>query len=382
MMQRSRERSPPPCGSSSGSTCAEDPAAWFQRFAQEGDDEALVAQWRAWQAQAGCHAKALRWLLRRGLDDSTQASAAVRALECLLRTNVLAASSVEQELAEYSPEDLEDVQLDNPKADQFVSDVQGVLHGSQEPEGEDLSAEALTTWLVQRYSNDRCIPEHMGEKRNGMGKWVSDAFDTSSIACWDLPHSLGVVLENVFSRQECQRIVDETERVGYGATSFPQQYRGNRRLQLDDVDTTLAGKIWERIRGHVPQRLHPDWLPANEENPTGEWEAVGCNTRFRFSKYFSSDRFQTHSDSMVYLGPDFCSLLTVNVYLNDLSAEQAGRTRFFLHRGGEPVGVAGGCAGSLVLFRQGGGGPLHDGDALASGLKYLLRTDVMYRKVQ
>lgn len=295
-----------------------------ERFAEDGDDDALVAQW----------------------------------------------------------EDLEDILLDNPNAKQYVADVRAVLHGRDTPEGEDLSAEDLTSWLVRRYSNDRGVPEHFCQKRSMMGNWVSDAFDTSSITRRDLPHSLGVVLENVLTRQECQRIVDETERIGYGYTSFPQAYRGNRRLQLDDAEGLLAGKIWERIRSHVPQRLHVDWLPEDGDNPTGEWEAIGCNTRFRFSKYFSSDRFGTHADAMVYLGSDCCSLLTVNAYLNDLSEEQAGLTRFFLHRGEEPVGVAGGCAGSLVLFRQGSGGPLHDGDALASGLKYLLRTDVMYRKVQ
>ena len=41
------------------------------------------------------------------------------------------------------------------------------------------------------------------------------------------------------------------------------------------------------------------------------------------------------------------------------------------------VGAAGGVAGSAVVFRQ----ELvrHDGERLASGVKYLMRTDVVYK---
>lgn len=121
-------------------------------------------------------------------------------------------------------------------------------------------------------------------------------------------------------------------------------------------------------------------MPDDGEHPRdGLWEAVGCNTRFRFSKYFVGDRFQTHADSLCCFGRDRFSLLTVNIYLNDLAPGQGGETRFFLQRGGDPVDAVRGQAGSLVLFRQ--ESVLHDGEALNSGLKYLMRTDVVYRKV-
>ena len=71
--------------------------------------------------------------------------------------------------------------------------------------------------------------------------------------------------------------------------------------------------------------------------------------------------------------------MTVNIYLNDLEPAQHGRTRFFLERKGGAVDAAGGVAGSAVLFKQ--EHALHDGEPLASGLKYLMRTDVMFVKV-
>ena len=78
-------------------------------------------------------------------------------------------------------------------------------------------------------------------------------------------------------------------------------------------------------------------------------------------------------------GKDSCCLMTVNIYLNDLGTAQHGRTRFFLERSGQMVDNAGGLAGSAVLFKQ--EHALHDGDLLSSGLKYLMRTDVLFTKI-
>lgn len=211
-----------------------------------------------------------------------------------------------------------------------------------------------------------------------MGSWLAEGFDEGCIQMRELVGGLGIVLENVLTRCECKRIIEETERVGYGYTNFPQRYRGNRRLQLDDISGTLAGKIWQRIRVHVQERLEVDWMPDGDY-PSGIWEAEGCNTRFRFSKYYSGDCFQKHADQLALLNSESCSFLTVNVYLNDLLPDQAGRTRFFADRAGDVVDAAGGHAGSLVLFKQ--EHALHDGERLSSGLKYLMRTDVLYKKV-
>ena len=81
----------------------------------------------------------------------------------------------------------------------------------------------------------------------------------------------------------------------------------------------------------------------------------------------------------------------MNVYLNDGAAEDGGHTRFYPPgvtpdeadaRGAELADLAvAPRAGRAVLFRQ----PpeqdlLHDGERLRGGVKYLLRTDVMYRR--
>merc|ERR1712194_690754 len=77
------------------------------------------------------------------------------------------------------------------------------------------------------------------------------------------------------------------------------------------------------------------------------------------------------------------SMFTVNVYLNDV--EDGGSTRFYFGKDAvkekEPNFSVAPKAGLCLLFRQPPGQEYyHDGEQLGSGLKYLIRSDVMYRK--
>lgn len=239
----------------------------------------------------------------------------------------------------------------------------------------EVSPKDLSSRILEDFSRDSQRAEHHGMKSTTMGEWLDADFEPARIARRELQHGLGIVLEGVLSRQECLRVIRETEELGYGRTGYMQEYRGNRRLMLDDVGGAMAERLWHRIRHYVPRDILADWLPQDGDYPIGTWRPSGCNSRFRFSKYFPGQRFKPHKDDLLTFGRDRCTLMTVNIYLNDLLPEQAGRTRFFLRRGGEAVDVAGGLAGSLAIFRQ----ELvwHDGEALASGLKYLMRTDVV-----
>lgn len=68
------------------------------------------------------------------------------------------------------------------------------------------------------------------------------------------------------------------------------------------------------------------------------------------------------------------SWMTLMVYLND--GFEGGRTRFDFADEPEPISVSpvAGCALAFMHDR------LHEGEAVKSGAKYVLRTDVMYRK--
>jgi len=245
----------------------------------------------------------------------------------------------------------------------------------------DLTAEELTAWITSNFGVEPEQPELAPQKLD-MDSWLKEDFDTSRVTMHELEGGLngfGIVLENVFTRAECKRIIEETEKVGFGHLGHGKTgkaYRGNCRLQVDDTGGKLGNELWRRISAFVPK---------TEEIPDeGNFEYLEMNARYRFAKYFAGQGFAIHVDKPTIYEHEKCSILTVNIYLNDLTPEQGGMTRFFRKMtGGKPVATAGGTAGSVAIFKQSlvPYSPVHDGEIVASGVKYLMRSDVIYKRL-
>jgi len=200
-------------------------------------------------------------------------------------------------------------------------------------------------------------------------------------------------LERLLSAGECERLNAAAEDVGYGRTSYPQAYRGNLRLITTDVG--LARRLWERVKPHVPAELVST---SPHDGAQHRWVAVGLNECFRLAKYKPGHRFGAHADAWFERSDEEVSMFTLNVYTNDVPPTAGGATRFYqagarlrhtndaeareaqarehLDLSVRPEG------GLAVAFRQPPGHQLlHDGEELRGGVKYLLRSDVMYRRV-
>lgn len=176
-------------------------------------------------------------------------------------------------------------------------------------------------------------------------------------------------LSDVLTSEECAALIEFSEQEGYGpapiTTGFgfvmAPEVRNNTRVMLDDWER--AAWLWERVRPFVP---------AEREG----WEAVGLNERLRFYRYEEGQAFRWHHDGYFQRHERERSFLTCMVYLND--AFLGGATEF------EPLpGVretrfsVRPQTGSLLLFDH----PIrHQGAELVAGTKYVLRTDVMYRR--
>jgi hypothetical protein len=200
----------------------------------------------------------------------------------------------------------------------------------------------------------------------------------------------------LFSDAECAALIGAAETsAGFGFTNYPKQYRGN--LRLITTDASLASVAWGRLKGLVPQLITLD--------DGSDWYPVGLNEVWRLAKYHPGDSFGTHVDVNYVRSKDEQSLLTVNAYMN--GAFTGGKTRFFGDRveGGQTRFLAGGKAsaggkkkpvagaddevaavqgrgGDCLLFLQPPAAALrHDGEEVYSGVKYLFRSDVMYRRV-
>ena len=199
------------------------------------------------------------------------------------------------------------------------------------------------------------------------------------------------LIHNALTEEECAEYIKRTEKIGYDeAKTFQHMYRNrdNDRCMVDDKE--LAGKIYKRL-----VKVIPDQMPKG-------WKKYGLNERWRFCRYEKGQHFGAHVDGDFARSYTERSFLTLMFYLN--SSKQVdpingqfngGSTRFFkmsyyntLYRGSnnntniESKDIEFAIkpeAGLAVMFMQGVNGRLlHDGEEVTDGLKYIMRTDIMY----
>jgi WD40 repeat protein len=194
-----------------------------------------------------------------------------------------------------------------------------------------------------------------------------------------LPAELGtcVLIPGFLDPGRCAEVIAMAEARGFAgaASDYPPSYRNNDRQVLDDE--ALATELFRRMRGRVPERM-----PLAEEG--APWELSGLNERIRVCRYRPGQRFGIHQDGVHHRGPRCRSLLTFMIYLTDGGDFEGGDTLFYAGgpgtgEGGTPRVVARvrPRAGSLIVFDH---RIWHAGDTVRSGVKHILRSDLIYRR--
>lgn len=179
-------------------------------------------------------------------------------------------------------------------------------------------------------------------------------------------HSSPYVVEvpDVLTESECDELIHRIDELGPELATINTSkgvqvrtdVRNNEWVIFDDVQ--LAAKLFDRIRGQVPDVMR-------------KREIVGTNERFRCYRYKPGMRFAPHSDGSFERDENEKSFYTYLVYLNgDFSG---GETNFFT----EPELSIKPLRGLGLLFQH----PIvHEGAEVTDGIKYVARTDVMYRR--
>ncbi|OQU96582.1 hypothetical protein CLAIMM_02647 [Cladophialophora immunda] len=147
------------------------------------------------------------------------------------------------------------------------------------------------------------------------------------------------------------------------------------RLRKIIEDDELAELLWSRL-----SRIYQGTEVVDEDG-----------------QVWAGDGFSAHVDGRRLATVDTQSFMTVNIYLNTVPAEHGGATRFLLDQTTYPPGTSSSCdpvadnstsrvlsqnqpvGGSAVIFRD---DIYHDGEVLRSGVKYLLRTDMMFQRAR
>jgi predicted 2-oxoglutarate/Fe(II)-dependent dioxygenase YbiX len=169
------------------------------------------------------------------------------------------------------------------------------------------------------------------------------------------------IIRNFLSEKECQAHIIESEKIGYTEASMSsddgdqlvKEHRNNDRIVYDNA--RLAEDLYLRAKPHLPPTLN-------------SWNLSGFNERFRFYKYQGQQFFKFHLDGTHRRSTSEESFLTFLIYLNDNFT--GGETDFIWERI-KPQ------AGSALVFPH---RLKHQGSVVSDGIKYILRTDVMYHE--
>ncbi len=168
------------------------------------------------------------------------------------------------------------------------------------------------------------------------------------------------IIENFFSEQECRDHIAQSEQIGYeeakvqmhGRQVMMKSIRDNSRVMFKDEK--LAEEIFEKVRKFCPPEI-------------GNSQLLGLNEMFRFYKYEPGQKFSRHRDGSYQRNATEFSVLTLLIYLNE--DFEGGETSFKDFDFKPETGTA-------MVFNH---AVVHQGDALIKGIKYVLRTDIMYQ---
>jgi len=121
--------------------------------------------------------------------------------------------------------------------------------------------------------------------------------------------------------------------------------------------------IWARTKRFIPETFN-------------DWEVVGLNERWRFCRYVAGQHFGAHSDACFTRSMDERSFLTFMLYLN---GGFGGGSTNFLEGVPDNMLKVHPKPGLLLVFQH---NIYHEGEQLKSDKKYIMRSDVVYRKVR
>lgn len=169
-------------------------------------------------------------------------------------------------------------------------------------------------------------------------------------------------IDHFLSTEECAVLIKMSEELGYeeaevsapGGARMMKGLRNNYRLLYPNE--VLADQFWQKLKDHCP-----DFIENNQ--------AVGLNEQFRFYKYEFDQRFKRHIDGRFRRNDQEESRITFMIYLNE--DFEGGETSF------DQVSIQPKTGSALCFIHE----QKHEGCPVTKGIKYVLRSDVMYRKI-
>jgi len=212
------------------------------------------------------------------------------------------------------------------------------------------------------------------------------------------------LVHNLLSQEECQYLIKRSEDYGYDSIDqeYPTHYRNSSRAIV--LSETWKDWLWSRLTSALQSTvknqnganssassgsLNWEVKPFGFDN-NGRWVSIGLNECFRFSKYQQDEFFKPHIDGMFVRNRNERSIFSIIVYLND--NYEGGELEMYSMDDSvkvtdlsqvdaplERIAQLKVKAGTAVIFNQ---DLPHCGSSVTQGTKYIVRTDIMFRRVE
>jgi len=172
-------------------------------------------------------------------------------------------------------------------------------------------------------------------------------------------------ISNFLTKQECDALIDFSEQNQFevaqlntpSGLGFNLNYRNNDKFTFEDKK--LAENLWLKIETDERLNIVPGWKP------------IGLNERFRIYKYSKNQYFALHLDGSFERIPFVeQSWITLLIYLNENFV--GGETSF---QDGITIPKTG-LASFMTQHNY-----LHEALEVKTGIKYVLRSDIMFRNL-
>lgn len=203
------------------------------------------------------------------------------------------------------------------------------------------------------------------------------------------------LLHHVLTERECQEFIDAAEKLSFDEIKGARpDYRSCKRITIQN--DAIADILWSRIKHFIhsieikddPHDLHIHGPPTLMR---GKWKPVGLNSVFRLCRYLPGGHFAPHFDGhydktssdrslktfMLYLNGDFTGGAT-NFVREDQTLYKDAVTGKYCAEDKNIICSVQPETGLAIIFNH---HRLHEGAQLKDGMKYILRTDVMFHNV-
>lgn len=168
-----------------------------------------------------------------------------------------------------------------------------------------------------------------------------------------------LVIDNFWTDKECDDFIIKSEALGFEPAKVETEngyklietVRNNYRIIYEDEN--LARILWQQVAPFAPSAI-------------GNSEAIGLNEVFRIYKYQAGQQFRRHKDQSFIRNESEASYYTFMIYLNENFT--GGQTVF------NAVTIEPKKRMAILFLHQ----LEHEGLEVKEGVKYVLRTDIMY----